>query len=106
MTLTGYTYCMRGGYQSKIEIEYEKESAAWVSERCQFPDRNVALLEKILGSFLQNKMFIRYIEYGVKTQRVCIWYSKSRLGLCHIQRNFKQNYIGRFCNSMCGQNAD
>lgn len=89
MTLTGCIYCLRGGHQSKIAIGYEKDNAAGVPERFQFPDRIVTLLEKILGSFLKNKLLIRYIEYVVKTQRVWIWYSKSRLGLCHIRRTIR-----------------
>lgn len=57
MKLTGYIQCLRGEERAKIAIGYEKKDVAWVSERYQFPDWMVALLKKILGSFLQNKLF-------------------------------------------------
>lgn len=58
MTLKGFAHCLRGGYQSKIVIGYEKESTTRIPERYQFTNRIVELLEKILGSFLQNKLFV------------------------------------------------
>lgn len=86
MTSTDYPHCFLRNNQLKTVIGLEKKNAVGVLERYLLPDRMVVLIEKILGSFLQNKLFIRYIEYGVQTQYVRIWYSKLRLGLCRLQR--------------------
>lgn len=92
MTLTGYTHYLRGGNQSTIVIGCGKESATWVIERYQYPDRIIALLKKILGSFLQNKQF-EIPNMALRPSACGLWYSKSRLGLCHITEDYSE------CNS-------